>query len=773
MKLNHVFKSWLSSLNPYKRINTLQKQVQDLRSGIRPHDPTGVYSKNGFNYQYPGLMEALYNISYNSDTLTSIQNALRGEIFRAGFELIEADKTDGEVQSKEENIKTTEEEKIKLLKFLDDINANEQNIMDVLYELEDDLNIVDDMYILCQKTYSFNQKGEIINWDVEEFVRLHPKFLRLVQNDQDLPGRDNDGNYILFCPVHRNQEYSIREEDKENSVCPVCGKKMVSAQFAFNGGGKTSIYYMRGEILHVSKYRPSKRLGYSPVITLWNKTKTLLAEDEYILEYYIGKKSPKSLTVFNTANNESLNASWSEMINRVKEDPHYPFVLGIQTPANGAKKIVEHIDFMRSLDEMQYSEQRNEYRRAIGAVYGVLPVWMGDVSTSGGLNNEGMQITVTNRAVEKGQSVYNNKVFPWMLKQLQITGWIIKLRPNEEQDEMAKLQRQSISLDNGMKALEMGLDAEYDDDTGEVVIKPGKLEKQQNYNDNSFFMSSSNGDQKNQNSNIPTTNLKELSGTPEKPEKLEKQKKKQNLHLTKNRPNWTKFSDVIQKQINNFIRIYKRKPSKKELDILISKINKNLVEEMQRTNSVYFKDSYLTGIEQVEHDLGVNIMFDKIDQNALFVLENQKVLTEAYIGISTQLTKKIKEIITQAYQENKGLSLNAINEQLKEATDIADWRAERIARTEMSKISQAARRVSYKKEDPNDEFVYEHIGPNDNRTSQMSKEVKQRTKGGVKWSDYVAIIKEISQKYNPKWIVDELCPITHPNTRHLAVRVQK
>ena len=37
---------------------------------------------------------------------------------------------------------------------------------------------------------------------------------------------------------------------------------------------------------------------------------------------------------------------------------------------------------------------------------------MADNTASGGLNNEGMQILVTNRAVEMAQNAYNHYVFP-------------------------------------------------------------------------------------------------------------------------------------------------------------------------------------------------------------------------------------------------------------------------------------------------------------------------------------------------------------------------
>jgi hypothetical protein len=43
---------------------------------------------------------------------------------------------------------------------------------------------------------------------------------------------------------------------------------------------------------------------------------------------------------------------------------------------------------------------------------------MSDASASGGLNNEGMQILVTNRAVEMAQTIWNNYVFPFVTTQV-------------------------------------------------------------------------------------------------------------------------------------------------------------------------------------------------------------------------------------------------------------------------------------------------------------------------------------------------------------------
>ena len=92
---------------------------------------------------------------------------------------------------------------------------------------------------------------------------------------------------------------------------------------------------------------------------------------------------------------------------------------------------------------MQYIAVRDEIRNRMAAYYGVSSVFMIDSGKSGGLNNEGMQILVTNRAVEFGQKVYTEVLFPRLLKQLSVNDWKLTLYPNEEEDEITRLRRDS------------------------------------------------------------------------------------------------------------------------------------------------------------------------------------------------------------------------------------------------------------------------------------------------------------------------------------------
>ena len=105
----------------------------------------------------------------------------------------------------------------------------------------------------------------------------------------------------------------------------------------------------------------------------------------------------------------------------MERDPHYIPKVGIES--SSGRGGVQWVKFMDTLEEMQYISVRDEIRNRMAAFFGVSSIFMIDSGKSGGLNNEGMQILVTNRAVEFGQKVYTEMLFPRLLKAFGISDW--------------------------------------------------------------------------------------------------------------------------------------------------------------------------------------------------------------------------------------------------------------------------------------------------------------------------------------------------------------
>ena len=53
--------------------------------------------------------------------------------------------------------------------------------------------------------------------------------------------------------------------------CQVCGSRLVDAHYVNMAGSGKNQYFMKGEVLHLSKYNPGKLYGRAPVNTLWRQ----------------------------------------------------------------------------------------------------------------------------------------------------------------------------------------------------------------------------------------------------------------------------------------------------------------------------------------------------------------------------------------------------------------------------------------------------------------------------------------------------------------------
>ena len=182
---------------------------------------------------------------------------------------------------------------------------------------------------------------------------------------------------------------------------------------------------------------------------------------------------------------------------------------------------------MDSLKEMEYVSVKDDLRDRISAFFGVSKVFMADNTTSGGLNNEGMQILVTNRAVQMAQNVYNNYVFPFLIKQFGITDWNLKLPPSEEEDEIAVLKKKRNRSQYCGSTKNLGFEVEMDEDGNFTFKKPEPVEAppQEGSSDNKVELDPYAG------TNIDASQLGQMQE-----EALQGSKKQENPATTRNKP---------------------------------------------------------------------------------------------------------------------------------------------------------------------------------------------------------------------------------------------
>lgn len=418
----------------------------------------------------PAIAPSLPLLKYIHDSSPPIKIAtlrLRESIFRRGFEWIpkyvcpvckrefhEKNKVsvcpDCGAKIPEPNIKQQLRAKI----FFKRVNKNKQQILSLLKQVEDDVNIFDDAYLVAIKEYVQNDAGDIIFTSLKEIVRGNPITMRMVSTENG-----EFGGKWWTCLHHRD----ILEEYAEK-CCPKCGRKLYEVHFVSTEGGGESAksHYIDGEVVHFSKYGPSGLYGYSPIVTLWEYILTLNHMIKYVYQSYTVQHLPKGVLAIKTTNPESAYQFWRDVDDKLQKDPHYIPKMFIE--GEGAGTGMEFVRFMDTLEEMQFIPVRDEIRRTIAAIYGVTNIFIGDTSGVGGLNSESEQVQITNMAAESAMTMYNDIVLPAIMVWLNIEDWEFRLKSPFEENKTLELDEKMKETQIAQSMLAMGFKVELTED---------------------------------------------------------------------------------------------------------------------------------------------------------------------------------------------------------------------------------------------------------------------------------------------------------------------
>lgn len=340
------------------------------------------------------------------------------------------------------------------------INGNQQTLEEVSRQIEQDLEIFDMAFLLTSPKYKINDEtGESKIKEFTEYVRVDPPSIAFIVDADGRLGYTDTGARVLVCPdpSHRKENLMYAQGDEEPK-CHLCGAKGIPAWFEVNtvyGLGVPTpkrVVYAKDEIIwKVGKYSPGLLYGYSPIYTIWSKAMALSHMDEYIRKYFDKMRPPRGMLIMASRNYETFKKSWDALQQKSMEDPYAIQPLLVENDKGSAGKMAEWLDFTGSLKELEFTVIRRELRMIIGALYGVLPLYFGELPT--GWSQEGLQVTITNRAVKWGQDILHKSFFRKIADHLGIDDWDIKLNEGEETDKLRDLQIQGVEIEN-MKAFQ-------------------------------------------------------------------------------------------------------------------------------------------------------------------------------------------------------------------------------------------------------------------------------------------------------------------------------
>ena len=347
--------------------------------------------------------------------------------------------------------------------FIRECNYDGQDFVDVLAEIEDDLNSIDKGVLLKVRNYKVNPQGKLVGSRIREVARLNPIWFF------ELRDRKGRLGYTQETEHDKPRRAYVTVDNRHNLVYDKIDKKTgienIEVHYRYNSA-EGSTYYNRDEVIYKNKF---KKHGFSPLYSLHNKILSLIEMDYYIRQEYSEGKPSKKMLAFKVADRDRFKEAFEDYDTKMKKNPHRIHPLIVQQSAEAKQPIAEVIDFMKPLVDMDFTEMRARFITDIGACYGVSPMFMNDMSTGGGLNNEGLQITVTNEAVEGDKDLFNRCYIAPIMLELGITDWDVNLYPSEEEDEISKQEVFAKQLENATAFLDLKGEVSFLD--GEFIFK--------------------------------------------------------------------------------------------------------------------------------------------------------------------------------------------------------------------------------------------------------------------------------------------------------------
>jgi len=351
------------------------------------------------------------------------------------------------------------------------INSNEQSLEDVARQLERDLEVADNAYLLVLKNYWIDDSTGLISekkTEIKEMLRIDPPQVAMIADSDGRIGYDDKRNEIFVCP-----RFEHRDKRLTSNTCDQCGAQALKAIMEVNSVYSIGIpqpkrvIYGEGEVIwKAGKYKPGLIYGYSPIYSVWSKAMSLTHMDEYIRKYFDKMRPPRGMLVIASRNYETFRKSWDMLEQKATEDPYMIHPLLVESE-KGGKNMAQWIDFTGSLKELEFMALRKELRQIIGAIYGVLPLYYGEMPS--GWSQEGLQVTITNRAVTWSQDVLRKAFLNKIAHLLGVDDWELRLKAGEETDKLRELQTQSTEIQNMAAMQGMGFEVKRTH-TGEFKV---------------------------------------------------------------------------------------------------------------------------------------------------------------------------------------------------------------------------------------------------------------------------------------------------------------
>jgi ribosomal protein L37E len=541
--------------------------------------------------------------------------------------------------------------------LFESVNKEGQSLRDVAKHAEPDQWLAGVSTLVIRYEYAiategqFVDPGTIIDREPIEITRADPHRLVPVV---DADGRV--GGHQWACPLHRDDSGTATEP----GACPQCGAELREVFFIEQHHDQDR-YYFRDEV--VTWAFPFPRLngldGLAPAAAVWVRQAILDMMDRYGAAYFDpdSDRLPKQFMILHTTNPDH----WEEELRKARddEDPYdSPIFTNQYSPRDSSVPEVDVVDAMP--DELLGQNQaiKSDYKSDIRQAFGVSDVHDSDLEDASGLNNEGLQLEVTDRSIASQQHDYVEGWLDTLAKRVGLTDWRIEFLPSTGPDA-ADLQDEVRA---GAMADKAGLDARYED--GSVEIADGAFEAGADTQ-----LPGATGSQP----------VGGGGGGPLGPDTL----------------------DPPDTPADQKARVGDIDQCGAAVDVL-ERAYRHIVwaSDVDQKAAPFFND---------DEDLPEFVT--ELVQQAI----NEGAIHTAFESISASARARLSDVLSETLQQPQGWSLRSIADSLQEEFALDEVEAETIARAETKAINDRAREIGYERQGSADEAQFKFLGPIDDR----------------------------------------------------------
>lgn len=569
--------------------------------------------------------------------------------------------------------------------LLESVNKEGQSLRDIAKAAEFDqwftgvpVLVLRHSYKIATASTAAGEPGEILHSEPEELVKGDPKrIVPVVDENRRI------GGYWWACPRCRSEDGY--DPAGEPGHCEECGAKLKEVYFAEGeywrgrSGDAYDTFYFREEILTYPYAYP--RLhgldGLSPVHHGWLKQLIIEFQDNYAAAFYDpdSDRLPNQFMILHTTNADKWEDQLQSARKNAKEDKYdSPIFANEYSPQDQSTPEVQVVDAMP--DELlgQNQDLKQTFKKDIRQIVNVSDIYDSDMSEAGGLNNEGLQIEVTNRSIADQMHDYTEGWLDTLAKRLGIEDYKIGFLESTgpEADELR------AEVEAGIRADEAGLDARFEGD--EVEIADGEIDVQRA--DPAVGTGGSAG-----------------GGGPGMP---------------------TPGSDVAQ-SADNSNHDYGPDAGQKARDIGTA------IETLEKAHK------HLVWPDLAEQKAS-EPFFDRDEEMPEFVKEAiRKAIDRGAIStVSEKLpdrvsVREVRQFFREKLTQPQGWSLESLSKDYADRFDVDPDDAEQAVRTQTSSTLNKGREIGYREQGEIDERLFKWVGPIDDRKTDASWEVLEKT----------------------------------------------